>query len=346
MRAAVFHSPGAPLTIEQVPDPKVSTGDLVIAVRRCGVCGSDLHMADMQGPDTGMAPLPPGTVMGHEFSGEVVEVGREAGDFKVGDRVTAMPYIACGRCEPCLSGYGYRCAKACYTALGAEPGAYAEYMRVGAAETLRLPDGVDDALGAFVEPLAVGLHGVSAAGLAPGESVLIMGAGPVGLACVAWARHFGAREVIVAEFSAERRAVAEQLGATATVDPRSEHVPRACKRHAGRRPEVVIECVGVPGTQQLAMDYAPMDGRIVVLGVCMAPDRIQPVKAVTKELRVNYAYMYTRQEFELTVDALNREHINPAPMLTRTVGFESFADAFQGLKTDKTACKVMLDPAA
>jgi (R,R)-butanediol dehydrogenase/meso-butanediol dehydrogenase/diacetyl reductase len=346
MRAAVFHRPGAPLTIEQVPDPRVSQGDLVIAVRRCGICGSDLHMADMHGPDTGMAPLPPGTVMGHEFAGEVMEVGRDAGDFKVGDRVTAMPYIACGQCAACLTGYGYRCARACYSALGQAHGAYAEYMRLGAAETLRLPDGVDDARGAFVEPFAVGLHGINAARLAPGDRVLIMGGGPVGLACTAWARHFGARDVIVSDFSVERRAMAEKLGATATVDPGSESVPAACKRYAGQRPDVVIECVGVPGTQQLAMDYAPMGGRIVVLGVCMAPDRIHPVKAVTKELQINYAYMYSRREFELTVDALDRGRIDPTPMLTRTVGFAAFADAFEGLKTDKTACKVMLDPAA
>ncbi|MGE0482691.1 MAG: alcohol dehydrogenase catalytic domain-containing protein [Gammaproteobacteria bacterium] len=346
MRAAVFHSPGAPLTIEQVPDPEVSTGDLVIAVHRCGICGSDLHMADMHGPDTGMAALPAGTVMGHEFAGEVVAVGREAGDFKVGDRVTAMPYIACGRCAACLTGFGYRCANACYSALGQEPGGYAEYMRVGAAETLRLPDGVDDALGAFVEPFAVGLHGVNAARLRPGERVLIMGAGPVGLACAAWARHFGARDVIFSDFSAARRALAERIGATATVDPGSESVPGACKRIAGRRPDVILECVGVPGTQQLAMDYAPMGGRIVVLGVCMAPDRIQPVKALTKELQINYAYMYSRQEFELTIDALDRERIDPSPMLTRTVGFADFAAAFEGLKTDKTACKVMLNPRA
>lgn len=346
MRAAVFHRPGAPLTIEQVPDPDVSSGDLVIAVRRCGVCGSDLHMADMHGPDTGMAALPTGTVMGHEFAGEVVAVGRDAGAFKVGDRVTAMPYIACGRCAACLTGRGYRCAEACYSALGEERGGYAEYMRVGVHETLRLPDGVDDVRGAFVEPFAVGLHGVNAARLEPGERVLVMGAGPVGLACTAWARHFGARDVLVSDFSAERRALAERLGATATIDPGSESVPGACKRHAGQRPDVVIECVGVPGTQQLAMDYAPMGGRIVVLGVCMAPDRIQPVKAITKELQVNYAYMYTRQEFELTVDAFDREWLDPTPLLTRTVGFDAFANAFEGLKSDKTACKVMLDPGA
>ena len=344
MRAAVFHRPGEPLTIEQVQEPCVSTGDLVIAVRCCGICGSDLHMADMHAPVSGMAPLPPGTVMGHEFAGDIVEVGRDAGAFSVGQRVTAMPYFGCGRCAACLTGIGYRCASATYSALGAERGGYAEFMRVGAAETLLLPDGVDYRLGALVEPLAVGLHGVNAARVVAGESVLIMGAGPIGLACALWCRHFGARHVIVSDRVSERLALAARLGATATVNAAEEDVIGRCKREAGQRPDVVFECIGVPGTQQLAMDYAPMGGRIVVIGVCMAPDTIRPVKAITKELQVNYVYMYRRQEFELTIDLLNRERIDPSAMLSGTVGFDAFPQAFESLKSDKRVCKLLLVP--
>lgn len=344
MRAAVYHEPGARLTIEEVVEPRVSTGDLVIAVHRCGICGSDLHMADVHGPDAGMAPLAAGTIMGHEFSGEVVETGKDAGDFRVGDRVTAMPFIACGRCAACLTGAGYRCAKAVYSALGEEPGAYAQYMRVGAAETLRLPDGVDDDCGALVEPYAVALHAINAARIVAGERVLIMGGGPIGLASASWARYFGARDVIVSDFVPERLALAERLGATATIDAGKESVVGAFKRHAGQRPDVIFDCVGLPGTLQLATDYAPMGGRIVVVGVCMAPDQLRPVKALTKELQVNFVYMYRREEFELTIDLLNRERLDPTPMLTRTVGFADFTEAFEALKTDKTACKVLLDP--
>ncbi len=337
MRAAVFLGPGQPLIIEDIPAPTAGPGELVIAVCRCGICGSDLHMADM-GPDSGMKPLPRGTVMGHEFAGEVVEVGRDAGAFRVGQRVTAMPYLGCGRCAACLTGLGYRCANARYSALGAETGGYAEYMRVGAAESLLLPDGVDYRLGALVEPLAVGLHGVNAARLAPGEAVLIMGAGPVGLACALWCRHFGARHVIVSDRVPERLALAALVGATATIEAGAEDVVGSFKRHAGGRPDVVIECVGIPGTQQLAMDYAPMGGRIVVLGVCMAPDTIRPVKAITKELQVNYVYMYRRQEFELTIELLDRGLIDPSPMVTGTVGFDAFPATFEALQTVKRAC--------
>lgn len=345
MRAAVFEAPGRPLTLSELPDPVPEPSELVIAVKCCGICGSDLHMSDVHAPAGGMAPLPAGTVMGHEFCGEVVEVGAAVkSQWQAGDRVTALPYMGCGACRECLTGMGHRCAAARYTGLGDLPGAYAEYLRVGGAEALRLPDGVDWRLGALVEPLAVGLHGVHAARLAPGDAVLVMGAGPIGQAAALWSRHLGAREVVVSDLVDERLAIASAVGATATINASREDVTGAFKRVAGRRPDVILECIGVPGSQQLAMDYAPAGGRIVVVGVCMAPDTIQPVKALTKELQVNYVFMYRRQDFEMAIGMMDRARIDPTPMLTRSVGFGDFAAAFEDLKTDKTACKVLLEP--
>jgi (R,R)-butanediol dehydrogenase/meso-butanediol dehydrogenase/diacetyl reductase len=150
--------------------------------------------------------------------------------------------------------------------------------------------------------------------------------------------------VIVSDRVPERLALAARVGATATIEAGTEDVVGSFKRYVGGRPDVVIECVGVPGTQQLAMDYAPMGGRIVVLGVCMAPDTIRPVKAITKELQVNYVYMYRRQEFELTIELLDRGLIEPSPMVTGTVGFDEFPQTFEALKTDKRSCKVLLMP--
>lgn len=345
MRAAVFKAVGEPLAIESVPDPRPESGDLILKVKCCGICGSDLHLADLHDRRGGMAPLPSGAIMGHEFSGEVVEVGTAArGDWRVGDRVTALPYIACGSCAACLSGIGHRCAKVIYGGLGRLDGAYADYVRIGAAEALRLPAGVDWRLGALVEPLAVALHAVHAARLQPGDSVLIVGARPIGLAAVLWCRHFGARHVAVSDKVPERLALAERLGADGTIDASKEDVIGTYKKQAGGRPEVVIDCVGVPGSQQLAMDYAPTDGRVVVVGVCMAPDTVLPVKAITKELQINYVFMYRKRDFQLVIDLLDRGRIDPSPMLSDTVTFDGFATAFDALKTDKTKCKVMLTP--
>lgn len=347
MRAAVFKAVDRKLQVETVDDPVPGPEELVIRVKACGICGSDLHMTEVCDTTGGMKPLPAGAVLGHEFCGEIVEVGRDAGpQWRVGQHVTALPYIGCGRCAACLSGQGHRCAQARFTGMGANlSGGYAEYARIGIHETLALPDGVSWQAGAQVEPLAVGLHAVEAAHLKPGDAVLVVGAGPVGLAVALWCAHFGMRRVVVSDLAPARLALAERCGATDIVDAGRENVVERFKRVAGLRPDVVFDCVGVPGSQQLAMDYAPANGRIVVVGVCMQPDRIVPVKAITKELQVNYVYMYRKQDFALTIELLDRGRIDASAMITDRVGFDRFPDAFDGLRRDKTQCKVLLEPA-
>lgn len=345
MLAAVFKAPGRPLVVERIADPTPGPREVVVRVKACGICGSDLHMADVHDTDGGMNPLPAGAVMGHEFAGEIVALGAEAkSTWREGQRVAVLPFIGCGACAPCLGGRAHRCAQAVWSGLGKLHGAYAEYARAGALECVGLPDAVDDRAGAMVEPLAVGLHAVRAANVQPGESALVIGAGPVGFAVALWLRQFGARHVIVSDLSPERRALAERSGASAVIDPRAEPVPEALRRIAGERPALVFDCVGVPGSQQLAMDYAPMEGRVIVVGVCMQPDRVLPTKAITKELTVRYVFAYEKRDFELSVDLLARRRIDPSAMLTGSVSFEGFAAMFENLKTDKTQCKVLLNP--
>lgn len=345
MRAAVFVAPGQPLEIRTVPDPDPGASEMVLAVRACGICGSDLHLSEVADTAGGMAPLPAGTVMGHEFAGEVVAVGRGvAGRFRAGDRVTALPFIACGTCAACLNGHGHRCPAAVSTGLGKNPGGYAEYVRVGVHETLPLPAEVDDRTGAMVEPLSVGLHAVERAGLRAGDAVLVIGAGPIGLAVSLWSRFLGAAHVVVSDLSAERADRALEMGATRVVHAREEDVVAAVKREYGRRAEVVFDCVGVPGSQQLAMDCAPTNGRVVVAGVCMQPDRILPVKAITKELDVRYVFGYGKRDFAFTIDMLARGRLDASAMLSETVGFDGFPAVFEALRSDKRRAKVMLDP--
>jgi (R,R)-butanediol dehydrogenase/meso-butanediol dehydrogenase/diacetyl reductase len=345
MRAAVFRGVGRALAVESVPDPVPGPAELVLAVRDAGICGSDLHLTEIADTSGGMSPLPVGAVLGHEFAGEVVAVGRDAAErFRVGDRVTSLPYIGCGSCLACLEGRGHRCARVIATGLGKLSGAYAEYVRVGAHETVPLPAEVDWRAGAMVEPLAVGLHAVALARLRTGDAALVIGAGPIGLAASLWCRYFGAADVIASDLSPARADRALRMGATGVIHPGRDDVVASLKRQCGRRPEVVFDCVGAPGSQQLAMDCAPADGRIVVAGVCMPPDRILPVKAITKELEVRYAFGYTRREFAYTVEMLARRRIDAAPMLSETVGWDAFPAAFEALRTDKTRVKVMLEP--
>lgn len=345
MRAAVFRQAGQPLEILQVPDPEPSAREIVLRIKACGVCGSDLHMSEVCDRAGGMAPLPDGAIMGHEFAGEIVEVGNEASSlWQPGERVCALPYIGCGKCVQCLSGNGHRCPDVVYGGLGRLDGAYAEYARVGMHEALRLPTNVDYRSGALVEPLSVGLHAVNRSRLKSGDAVLIVGAGPVGLAVALWCRFFGARRVVVTDLKASRVEKAASVGATDGIDASKEDVIGRFKQISGNRPDVVFDCVGVPGSQQLAMDYAPMDGRVIVVGVCMQPDTTIPVKAITKELTVVYVFMYRKQDFQMTLDMLGRERIDPSAMVTDVVGFDHFSEAFEALKRPTLQCKVVLDP--
>jgi (R,R)-butanediol dehydrogenase/meso-butanediol dehydrogenase/diacetyl reductase len=345
MRAAVFAGTGQPLRIEEVADPTPQPNELVLKVKACGICGSDLHISDMDDPMGGMAPLHHGDIMGHEFAGEVVEIGKDVGgEWKIGDRVSALPYLACGTCEQCRSGQGYRCLNVIYTGLGRLDGGYAEFVRVGAPQTVRLPAGVDFRHGALVEPLAVALHAVERARIGNGDAVLVIGAGPIGLGVALWCRFFGARRVVVSDLKAGRLEKAAAMGATDGIDAAKEDVIGRFKQVAGGRPDIVFDCVGVPGSQQLAINYAPADGHIVVVGLCMHPDTILPVKAMTKELTISYCTMYRRRDFEMTLEMLDMGRIDPMAMVTDVVGFDAFPAAFHGLKKPADQCKVLLEP--
>jgi (R,R)-butanediol dehydrogenase/meso-butanediol dehydrogenase/diacetyl reductase len=277
MKAVVVKSPHS-LAVESMPDPKPGPGEIVLRVSACGICGSDLKLHQM-------GLMPPGTVMGHEFSGEVME---SAHGFRPGDRVCALPSISCGQCQRCRSGLGAYCMRQRSIGLVTAPGAYAEYVAVAARHAVKLPDAVDSELGALVEPLAVGLHAVAVARLRPGEIALVTGAGPIGLSVLVWARHFGARHVIVSEKSEGRRKMAERLGATEVVDPSSGGTERALGRIAPDGPDVVFEAVGAPGLIQETIGSVRFRGRIVVVGLCMGPDTIRPLPAVLKEASIHF----------------------------------------------------------
>lgn len=345
MKAAVFKAAGQPLVIENVPDPEPGPSDLILKVRACGICGTDLHWSEGVDPSAGWRALAPNSVMGHEFAGEIVEVGRQlGGQWRPGERVCAQPCIGCGRCPACLAGRGYRCPEVATRASAELTGAYSEYARIGASETLRLADSVSFHEGALVEPLAVGLNAVNKARLAAGDTVLIIGAGPVGISVAVWCRFFGARHIVVSDLVRARAERAVDFGATAAIDAAREDVPSRVAQIAGGPPEVVFDCVGLPGSLQLAIDYAPHDARIVVVGLCMARDRIFPARAITKELDLSFVFVYRRRDFEIVVDLLGRERIDVSGMVTNCTGFDGFPETFEALKKPSEQIKVMLEP--
>ena len=333
MRAAVLETPGEPLVITHVADPEPGPNEVVLTVEACGICGSDLHAADQ--------PLG-GTVFGHEFCGTVAAVGHDVHDWREGDRAAGLSLASCGRCAACLTGRPRKCPTA--KMVGIEvPGAYAEHVVLPAHDLHRLPAGLDPALGALVEPMAVALHGIARAEVRPGDDVVVLGAGPVGLAVALWLPVMGARNVIVSDPADGRRALAESLG-FAVVDPTEQDVATAVVHAAGRPAPVVIECVGVPGLIQHATEVVAVDGRVAVVGVCMTADQLVPLVPMAKELDLRFAFYYTADEFSLTIDAIHRQRLDPTPLLTGEVDLDGLPERFEALKQPGADCKVVIRP--
>ncbi|MEI9885391.1 MAG: zinc-binding dehydrogenase [Rhizomicrobium sp.] len=344
MRAAVFRELSKPLAIETLADPVPGPHDLVLRVRNCGVCGSDLHMTELGT----IMPLPPGSVMGHEFAGEVMAVGKAVTHlWKPGMRVAGFPVICCGEHTPCINlsqspPQRGLCAKMLPVGLGQSPGAYAQFVRIGAGSGYRLPDSVSFREGALVEPLAVGLHAVDMARMPRGATVLVIGAGPVGLAVMLWAKFLGARHVIVSEKAEIRRTMAAKFGATDAIDP-AQPLAAQVEKIAGKAPDIIFDCVGVPGLLMNVMAEAPRGGRIVVAGVCQQPDTIMPLIGIVKELEIQFVLGYRPADFDYVIAMIASDRVDVAHMITDIVDLDALPDAFEALRKPAHQCKVMLE---
>ncbi len=322
MKAAVFTGPGNPLSIQEIDQPVMLPHEMLVRVARCGICGTDIH-ASREGPF--MAP--PNTVFGHEFSGEIVDIGADATNqgFQTGDRITSLPFI---RDET--------------IGLGAITGAYAEYVRVGPESVVRLPDELDDTLGALVEPLAVGLHSVKMAGDIAEKNVLIIGAGPIGLSCAIWCRFFGARSIVISEMSSTRIEMAKQLAFSDFVDP-NDDVAAQFLDLTGHEAELQFECVGAPGLLQQCIERAPKFGTVMAIGVCDHPDTIIPLVALSKEVTLRWAVAYEKADFEFTIDMMSQGRIDATAMVTHVVTLDELPQAFEALRSPTDQCKVLID---
>ena len=340
MKAAVFKEVGKPLEVENVADPTPGTESLVMKVGYCGVCGTDLH-ATREGLTTACC----GQVLGHEYVGEIVEVGKQAeGDWQVGDKVCALPFIACGKCRACATGHFFECQNKKTSGVDA-PGGFAEYVETGCRETIRLPDELDMQSAALVEPLAVGIHAVRVADVKAGNRVMVIGAGPIGLTVALWARFFGARDVVVSELASSRASLARKMGATAVIQPDpaagAEQLLEQFVDTAGGPPDVIFECVGAPGLLQQCIEMAPQRGKIIPVGVCEQPDAIMPFFGLVKELQIQFAIAYTRDDFETCLAMLAEGRIDVNPMITDVVSLDELPEAFEALRTPSDQCKVL-----
>ena len=335
MRAVVLSEERPKLELVEVPDPEPGPGEALIRVTGCGICGSDLHVA------TAVAPT--GMTFGHEIAGtvEAVGAGVDAGTWSAGESVAVRPFTGCGHCAHCVRGRADHCDEFALLGLG-RPGGFAELVLAQADELYRLPAAVTGVEQALVEPMAIACRAVRRGGLGPTDTVVVLGAGPIGLAIIAWARHLGVESITVSDPSASRRVLAAQLGATRTFDPLVDELDLLEVTMTGA--SVVFECTGRPGMIRQAMDIAAVDGRVVVVGVCIVDDVTFPYTGLNKELDVRYALYYERQDFTDTIDVLSAGGLVLDGFVEGTVGLAGLPDAFARLLAGAEGGKLVVAP--
>jgi (R,R)-butanediol dehydrogenase/meso-butanediol dehydrogenase/diacetyl reductase len=347
MRAVQWEAPEV-LSDVELPVPHAQQGEVVIEVAHCGICGSDLHSFQ-----SGFAARP-GQVLGHEFCGTVVEERGVAG-VAVGDRVTARPLIPCGRCRSCMAGETQLCDDGASQGIGyGLRGAFAERVLVPRAVLGRtlfaLPDEVNDRAGALVEPLAVGLHAVGRAEVSVGETVVVLGAGPIGLAVLVFLRLAAVDRVIVADPSALRREAARRLGAELTIDPVDSSTIEAVAAVTGRgvsrssaRADVVIDCAGVPAAFEDALRLARPGGRVVLCAMYGRKLQMRPDRLTSGELTLRGSVGY-RDEFPAVIAALAGGDIDAGALVSHELPLAQIDEAFRIQADPARSLKVLVTP--
>jgi (R,R)-butanediol dehydrogenase / meso-butanediol dehydrogenase / diacetyl reductase len=333
MKAAIVQGLHQPLIVGSMADPTPGDGEVVIRVARCGICGSDLHMTE--DPAYGIVA---GDVIGHEFAGEVVALGKGSSGLKLGDRVAVSPLKSCGTCVHCVKGEVQWC-----TGFGLQGGGYAEYALTRPNQCVLLPESASMADGAIVEPLAVALHGVNLSGVKAGDKVLILGGGPIGLAVAFWCRRKGATDIVVQDIADWQQERALAMGATGfSVDP-ADPVASAASALGGKA-DVVFECVGLPGLIAQAVEQVANRGTILLLGLCTRPDTINSFAMLQKEVRLITSAFFTRGEFESALNVLNAGAAEPRHLVTDTISLDDTPARFEALRQRTHDCKVLIAP--
>ncbi len=333
MRAAVYPGHGKAWTIETLPDPEPGPDDIIIRVQACGICGSDLHFTEGHQWDYGA-----GTVPGHEYAGEIVELGRNVTGLKKGDLVSAIPSGACGMCDGCKTGNHVLCHKG----VGAM-GGFAEYDCVPASLALKLPQTLSIADGALIEPLAVGRYGVDQAQVQPGARILVLGAGPVALAAIYWARIMGAGKIVAMSRADRRKELVLNFGADHFIQYGESEASEVSEAFGGA-PDIVIECTGQPGFLMKGIGLVRTCGQVVALGFCTQADSFNPAVTAYKGVRLHFAVGYRREDFLTSIAQLHKGHVDPKAMISSTVSLIDLPAVIERLRGENHETKVHVQP--
>ena len=335
MKAAVFHGKEN-IRVEQIKARKPGAKEVMIEVKACGVCGTDMHI--YAGAE-GAAKTTPPTVLGHEFSGVVCETGPDVTSVKVGDRVCVDPNDMCGECYFCREGKAHFCENMIGIGTTVD-GGFAEYCTVREKQVYKIPDGLSYQEAAMAEPLACCLHGMDLTGIMPGQTALIVGGGTIGLIMLQLAKISGAATLLLAEPVAAKRETAKKLGADIVYDPLSEDIDEIMRRHGIKGIDAGIECVGSKNTMRYTIDHTGKGGVAMLFGLT-SPDThmdILPFDIFKNEITIKASFInpYTQGR---AVALLGQGKMDVASLITDEVQLDDIIDIFE---TEKFKGRVRL----
>ena len=336
MKAIVSHGI-QDFRLEERSTPEIGDNDVFIEIDYCGICGTDIHQYH------GTWELDLGATPGHEASGVVQDIGSMVTDFSPGDRVAIDPGNPCDVCEFCRSERSHLCPNR-FGMFHYKGGGFAEYTCVLDRQVYRLPDGMPMEWGAFLEPASCCVHGIDRAAITPGQSVAVLGGGAIGLMLMQLALLSGATKVIVSEPQAKRREIADQLGATATVDPTNGNAVEAIKDLSDGGVDVVIESAGLPVTVSQSFDVVKRGGKIVLFGV-NTPDTevsFHPYQIFRNELTILGTVM-THDALPRTMELIASEKIQVQPLISHIKPLSQFHEAL-AMHERQEGLKILITP--
>ena len=339
MKSAVFYGK-EDLKIENSDMPEIKPEDVLIRVHACGICGTDIHIFD---GDEGAAATPTGTILGHEFAGEVVGIGDAVEEVKIGDRVCVDPNKLCGKCSFCRNGKGHFCTK--MIGIGTTVnGGFSEYCSVPVSQVYKFSDNITYAQAAMTEPVACCLHGIDMCNLKHGDTVAIIGAGMIGLIMLQLVRLGGAKRIIVFEPIEEKRRIAEKLGADLTIDPLNGQANKMLIENGVDQVDVVIECVGRTDTIEMGINIAGKGSTLMMFGLTKPDDvlGIKPFEIFKKELVLKSSYInpYTQ---ERALGLIDSGKIDVQSMIYRMISLNELPKVLSDRK-ERSKGKYIVDP--
>ena len=338
MKQAVMTAPGV-IEYRDVEAPTPKDDEVILATKRIGVCGSDIHVFHGLHPYTSYP-----VVQGHEIGGLVHAVGKNVTDLKPGDKITFMPQVVCGKCYPCTHGMYHICES--LKVMGFQTGgAGQEYFALPRENVLKLPADMSLDYAAMVEPIAVTVHAIARGGGAEGKRVVVLGAGPIGNLTAQVAKAFGAKAVMITDVSPYKLDKARRCGIDLAINTAQENLGDAIAKHFGpEKADLILECVGVEATMTDAVNYARKGSTIVVVGVFGKKPTVDLGLVQDRELTLTGTLMYRRPDYERAIELASGDKMALHEMVTHRFPFERYLDAYHAIENSKGEyLKVMID---